>query len=343
MESKPLGFALIGAGAVAAHHVRALQQTQYANILAVHRRDKKAGEEFAKQFDLDFRGSMEGVLQDSDIDVVDIVVPSGLHSDLGILAANAGKHVIVEKPIDVNLEKADALIDACQKNGVTLAVISQYRFSDPMLSVYKAIADGELGDLIQGDAYIKWYRSPEYYQSGAWRGTRELDGGGPFINQGIHFIDLLLSVMGPVKWVTAKTKTAVHDINVEDHGMAMLEFTNGAYGIIQASTATFPGLPARLDVHGSRGTVSVEGENLALYHVLGKDPMTDQDKSAGGASSPMAIDVTPFVREFTDIVEAIQTKRNPRVDGVQARRALELILAIYESSKSGKSIKLAGA
>lgn len=337
---KDLRVALVGAGNVAPSHVLGWQQTEGAEPVAVCRRNAEKGQEFAEEYGLEFIADYEQLLQREDIDVVDILLPSGLHAEFGMQAANAGKHVIVEKPIDVTLEKADALIRECHSNKVTLGVISQYRFMDGMQKMYEVLSANKLGSLVQGDAYIKWYRPQAYYDSGAWRGTWKLDGGGPFMNQGIHFIDLLLSAMGPVKSVVAKTKTLAHDIEVEDIGVAMVEFANGGFGVIEASTAVFPGLPARLDIHGTRGTLSIEGDTLVFLQVEGEEAQTGSDVMASGASDPTDIDVTPFVRQFTDIVEAIQAGRDPWVSGTEARKPLELILAIYESAKTGKETVL---
>ncbi|MBN1479947.1 gfo/Idh/MocA family oxidoreductase [candidate division KSB1 bacterium] len=335
---KPLGVGLVGAGNIAAHHILAWQQTEGATPVAVCRRDENKVKDFAHKFNLDWATNYNDLLQRDDIDIIDIVLPSGLHADVGVVSAIAGKHVLVEKPIDVTLKKADDLITACREYDVTLGVVSQYRFMDGMLQMNTVLQEGKLGQLIQGDAYIKWYRPQSYYDSGAWRGTWELDGGGPFMNQGIHFIDLLLAAMGPVKSVYAKTKTLAHNIDVEDIGVAILEFQNGAYGIIEASTATFPGLPAQLDIHGTKGTMRIEGDKLAFLHIEGEKPERTSDANAGGASNPMDIDVKPFVRQFTDIIDAVRTKRQPTVSGEVARRPLQLILAIYESSKRGEEI-----
>jgi UDP-N-acetyl-2-amino-2-deoxyglucuronate dehydrogenase len=338
MNRKKIRIAVIGAGAVTPHHINAWQQIPRAEVVAICRRDVANDRQLASRFNLFSTTDYNDLLNDPDIDAVDITLPSGLHAEFGIKAAEAGKHIIVEKPIDVSIKKADALIEACDRAGVTLAVISQYRFMDPVLRMYDIVKKGQLGDLLQGDAYIKWYRSQEYYDSGAWRGTWELDGGGPFMNQGIHFIDLLLSVMGPVKWVFAKTRTTIHNIEVEDIGMAMMEFDSGAFGVIQASTAVFPGLPARLEIHGTDGTISIEGEKLGFLHIKGQKPEKGRDIAASGAASPMSIDVTPFVREFDDIISAITHRRAPLVSGTEARRSLQLILAIYESAKTGRPV-----
>ena len=339
MISGPLHVAMIGSGNIAAHHINAWRQTANVEMMLVCSNITEQCKSLAAKFEMEWSTDLSSALENDHVEIVDIVVPSGFHAEIGIKAAQAGKNVIVEKPIDVTLEKADALIKACKENGVTLGVVSQYRFMDPLQKLYEYIEDGKLGTIIQGDAYIKWFRSKEYYASGAWRGTYELDGGGPFINQGIHFIDLLLSVMGPVKSVIGKTRNVAHpEIEVEDIGMAMVEFMNGGHGVIQASTAMYPGLPARLEIHGTKGTACVEGEKLAFLHVEGEDPIKAENIVAAGASDPLAIDVTPFVREFTDFVNAIKNKREPLVNGEEARRALELILAIYESSKKGETV-----
>lgn len=338
--SKTLGIGIVGAGNVARQHVLAWQQTDGATPIAVCRRDEQHVKAFAAKHRLDWATNYFHLLERDDIDVVDVVLPSGLHAEAGCAAARAGKHVVVEKPIDVTLDKADELIKTCQEAGVTLGVISQYRFMDGMLKMMDILQQNKLGRLIQGDAYIKWYRPQAYYDSAAWRGTWEQDGGGPFMNQGIHFIDLLIAAMGPVKSVYAKTRTFAHNIKVEDSGVAMLEFQSGAYGIIEASTATFPGLPAQLDIHGTKGTLRIEGDELAFLHIEGEEPIRAAQAKTGGASDPANIDVRPFVRQFSDIIDAIRSNRRPAVSGQVARRPLELILAIYESSKRGEEILL---
>ena len=225
MIAEPLHVALIGSGNIATHHISAWRQTTDVQMMLICSNITEQCKNLATKFDMEWSTDLATALNNDHVEIVDIVVPSGYHAEIGIQAARAGKNVLVEKPIDVTLEKADALIEACRANGVTLGVVSQYRFMDPMNKIYEYIESGKLGTLIQGDAYIKWYRSKDYYASADWRGTYRLDGGGPFINQGIHFIDLLLSIMGPVKSVYAKTKNLAHpEIEVEDIGSAIVEF-----------------------------------------------------------------------------------------------------------------------
>ncbi len=335
---KNLTFAIVGAGSVAGHHVEALKQIPEVEVRTIFRRDAAKARAFAQAHGLRWTTRYEDILNDPEIDVVDITLPSGLHAEFGVRAANAGKHVLVEKPIDVTLQKADVLIETCERNEVTLGVVSQNRFTDDMLKLYGLLDSGKLGRLLQGDAIVKWYRPQSYYDQGDWRGTWALDGGGAFMNQGIHFVDLLLSVMGPAKTVVARTRTVAHSIEVEDQGAALLEFESGALGVIQASTAFYPGLPARLEIHGTRGTAIFEGTELSFLQVEGEAPFQKEKVAAGGAAKPMAIPVTPFVRQFSDFIAAVRDKRPPKVSGREARRALALVLAIYKSSRTGKVV-----
>ena len=337
---KKLKFAIVGTGTIAKHHGLALKEIPGAELVSFYERNTANVHKFEQMFNISSAAGYPQLLANPDIDVIDITLPSGLHSEYGVKAALAGKHVIVEKPIDVTLEKADALINACKRSGVTLSVISQMRFIPDILQLKKFITEGKLGTLMEGDAYIKWYRSPEYYKSSAWRGTWALDGGGSFINQAIHFIDLLLYIMGPVNWVSAKTRTTTHDIEVEDIGMAMVEFHNGSHGIIQASTAIYPGFPARLEIHGTKGTVIFEGDRISFMHIEGEVSRSTREVHKGGAAVPTAIDVGPFVNQFMDIIDSIHGKWEPKVSGEEARKSLQLILAIYHSSRTGQPVKL---
>jgi len=334
-------FAIIGTGNVTNDHISALQKVEGAELTYIFGRNKSAVKELANKHNILWTTDYNEILKNPDIDIIDITLASGLHADFGIKAAKAGKHVIVEKPIDVSLEKAEALINECKKHGVTLGVISQMRFSKGMRKLYNYVSTGKFGEFIQGDASIKWYRTQEYYDSGKWRGTYALDGGGPFINQAIHYIDLLLSVMGSVKNVYAKTRTVSHNIEVEDTGIALIEFTNGAQGVIQASTAFFPGLSARLEIHGTKGTVIFENDEIIFEHFKGDQAFSAiNSKKKGGASDPRIINNDLFVRQFEDILSAISNKQHPKVNGKEAYKALQLILAIYKSSVSGQLVDL---
>ena len=338
---KKLKFAIVGTGNVSNDHISALKKVEGAELTHIWGRNKEAVKALAAKHNIHWTHDYSEILNNPEIDVIDIVLPSGLHARFGIQAAKAGKHVVVEKPIDVSLDKAKALIGECKKQGVTLSVISQRRFSEAMQRLYHYVVSGKFGKLLQGDAYIKWYRSQEYYDSAEWRGTYALDGGGAFINQGIHYIDMLLWLMGPVKSVCARTRKAIHNIEVEDTGIAMLEFAGGAQGVIQASTALFPGQPARLEIHGTKGTVIFQDDEIIFRHFEGEEPFSaaaGPDK--GSASDPTATNNELFVRQFEDIVAAIDGKTRPQVSGEEAYNALQLVLAIYMSSASGRTVEL---
>jgi len=338
---KPIRFALVGAGMVAGHHVKALQQISDAELIGICERDLDKAKSFAERHQITKVYDSLDFLSDPNIDIVDVATPQGSHAEIGIEAAKAGKHVIVEKPIDADLEKADELIKTCREHGVTLSVISQNRFTDAIQSVRSAINKGEFGKIIEGDVYVKWYRPQSYYDQDEWRGSKDQEGGGVLINQAIHFIDMLLWVMGPAKSVYAQTKTVAHKMETEDLALAMINFENGALGVVQGSTAMYPGLPARLEIHGTKGTVILEGTEISFWQIEGQEPRSDKEKvEASGANVPMAIPIEPFVRQFKDVIAAIREDRPPLVTGEEARKPLALIKAIYKSAANKKLVEL---
>ena len=339
--AETIRFALVGAGMVAGHHVKALQQIPDAELVGVCEKDPQRGREFAARHGIPRTFDCLDFLQDLDLDIVDVATPPGSHAEIGIAAARAGKHVIVEKPIESQLNKADELIDTCHKEGVTLSVISQNRFTDPIREIRAAIAAGKFGEIIEGDVYVKWFRPQSYYDQDAWRGTQENEGGGVLINQAIHFIDMLLWTMGAVKNVYAHVKTVAHEIETEDLAAAMVSFESGALGVIQGSTAMYPGLPARLEIHGTKGTAIMEGTEISFWQVEGEKPRGAKEEiKASGASVPMDIDVEPFVRQFKDVIAAIREGRQPLVTGEEARKPLALIKAVYESAETGRVVEV---
>ena len=282
-------------------------------------------------------------ITDEDIDVVSICTPSGLHAPLAIQVANAGKHIITEKPMAINLREADEMIRACEDNKVKMAVISQLRFTDAVIRLKDAVNKGLLGKLISGDIYMKFYRSQEYYDKGGWRGTWKMDGGGALMNQGIHGIDLLQYVMGDVKSVFAHTKTLARNIEVEDTAVAVLEFENGALGVIQGTTSIYPGSPRRLEINGDKGTIALEEDCITAWDIQGqeKDPEIVFGRTTSGASSnPTAFGIEGHIKQIGDMVDAIKNDKKPLVDQYEGRKPVQIITAIYESSKTGKIVYL---
>ncbi len=340
MGAQSLGIAILGAGTVAQKHAEAFLSMPEFELKAVWRRNREKGQQFAERFGTEFVADVDAILARADVDVVDIAAPPALHHELGAKAAEKGKHVIVEKPIDANLAGADALIAACKEAGVTLGVISQYRFTDGAQFLYRAIREGAFGRIFQADAYVKWFRPQAYYDQDAWRGTTDLEGGGVLINQAIHFIDLLLWWVGPVERLTGKARTVAHQIPVEDHAIALLEFKGGTLGVLEASTATKPGFPARVEIHGEKGSARFEGDSLVLWEVEGYDkepPLAEVHQS--GAREAMAIDIEPFRRQFRDIHRAIVEGGEPLVTGAEGRKALELVVGVYRSSEQDAAVR----
>ena len=338
---RTITFALVGTGGVAPTHAEALRSMEGASLLAVYSRNAVTAASFAKKHSCTPYTDYNEMLKRPDLDAVIICTPSGLHADLGILAARAGKHVIVEKPIDVSLEKAEALIAACRKNKVKLCVIFQRRFEESVFRLKTMLAEGKLGRLSFGGCHIKLYRSQEYYDSGAWRGTWALDGGGVLINQGIHYIDLMQYLMGPVAEVSAYSGTYTHQrIEVEDEIVAALRFENGALGVIEATTNAYPGLMSRIDIYGAEGTAVIENDKLSVLKLRsGEDYSAVQGTDNAGVSSP-AIDFVCHQRQLTQMVEAIREDKEPLVNGQEGRKALEIILAVYKSAYTGQRVKL---
>jgi UDP-N-acetyl-2-amino-2-deoxyglucuronate dehydrogenase len=265
------GSLLIGCGVVGEVHATALAelaQSSQGHLAGVMDIDSAKAQTFGRQWEVSATDSLDEALSWPDVQMVQVCTPSGLHAEIGIQAAQAGKHVLVEKPIDVTLAAADRLIQACRQVGVTLGVVAQHRFDPGFRQLQTALRQGALGQLVLGEARVKWYRSQEYYDSASWRGTRELDGGGVLINQSIHYVDLLLALCGPVERVNAYTATKVHQLDVEDIAAAVLQFRNGAIGTILGSTAIFPGLAERLEISGSDGTAIVEDGDLIYMGAL---------------------------------------------------------------------------
>jgi len=351
MTARTFGFGIIGCGVIAPFHARAIGELPNARLVAVADTVAERAEARGTEFGVDHGSDVDALLARPDVDAVSICVPSGQHAELGVRAAAAGKHVVVEKPIDVTLEAADRLIAACHEHGVGLTVISQHRFGPAVQRLRGLIDGGRLGRLVLGDAIVKWYRSQEYYDSGDWRGTWALDGGGCLMNQGVHYTDLLQWMMGPVDRVFAQTATAVHErIEVEDIAVAVLHFASGAVGVLQASTAVYPGLPERLEVTGTGGTVVIESGRMRACELkdekgetsaYGTKLRTDQGaEENGGAADPAAISHAGHRFQIADLLEAVETGRQPAITGEEARKPLELILAVYRSAREGREVSL---
>lgn len=337
-----VGVAIIGAGMIANIHVAALRETPGAAVTGVWSRSPDATAAFAAKHGLRAFKSYGEVLADPATAAVSLCLPPGTHVDYGLEAAAAGKHLIVEKPLDIDLAKAQTLIDTYRAKNLTLAVILQNRFTPAARRVKAALDAGLLGRLLLGDAYVKWYRSPEYYASNAWRGTWNIEGGGALINQAIHTIDLLQWFMGGVASVAGMTRTSIHSIETEDLGVAAVEYASGALGVIEGSTCVSPGYKERIEVHGTKGSFTLEGGLVKEWKVDGcreEDYIDVQHIVYGDTKSP-AISPVNHIAQITDIVGAISAGRDPLVTGEEGIKSLAIVLGIYRSARERRTVRL---
>jgi predicted dehydrogenase len=344
-----LGFGIVGCGMISHFHAKALADVAGAKMVACFDRRGESATAFADEHGITAYDDLEAMLADPKVDVVSICTPSGAHMEPAVAAANAGKHVIVEKPLEITLKRCDKIIEACKKNKVVLSTLFPSRFHKSSQLLKEAVDKGKFGRLTLGDSYVKWFRTQEYYDSGAWRGTWALDGGGALMNQAIHSVDLLVWLMGPVAEISAQTATLAHErIEVEDVATAALKFESGALGVIEATTAAFPGALKKIELHGSHGSATIEEEDIKTWEFA---KMTAKDKkiaaeygamteTGGGAADPSAIGHEAHATQFRDVVKAIKKGTAPAVDGPEGRRSVEVILAIYKAAETGKAVQL---
>lgn len=337
---KPIGFGIIGVGTIARYHAEAIRNTPDAELAAVcggHGPDPAVEQAFGVTCEPD----AAALLARSDVDAVCICTPSGLHAQQTIAAANAGKHVLVEKPMALTVHDADAMIAACDSANVLLGVALQRRTDPYFQAVREGIVLGYLGRPVLASVIVPYLRTQEYYESAAWRGTWAMDGGGALMNQAIHLVDLLLWFMGDIANVQAFATTLVHDIEVEDCLSATIQFTSGALGTITATTAAGPGFAHRVSIYGEKAGVQIEGEQITrargdslpamLSGVVDTTPV-----AAGAGASPTGISAEGHTRLINDFVAAIQTNRPPLVSGEEGRRSLDAVLRIYAAAGIGR-------
>lgn len=341
---KKIGIALAGTGNIAVEHAQAVKKIRDAELCAVYSRSKERAKYFAARFKISAYSDYDRMLRDEKIDLVDIVTVNHLHADLGIRAARARKHLIIEKPIDISMEKAAALLDACKENGVKLTVISQFRFSGAITKIKKIVDDGRLGRLILGSVFLGWPRTQKYYDdSGGWRKRSDQAGGGVLMVQAIHLIDLLLWIMGPVNFVEGKVTTMTHSMETEDVALGILGFRSGAMGIVKTTTCVSSRLPSRIEIYGEKGSVAVEDNRIVnLYQ--GSNSYRDRFISLLRSRLISLFPWPPgtIEKQIRDMVQALRENKKPFVEGEEGRKALEIILGIYESSSQGRAVFLKG-
>ncbi len=330
-------------------HAKAIAEIPNASVVACCDTVEERATSFAAEYGCKAYTSLGDMLADPDVHIVNVCTPSGAHRDLAVQAANAGKHVVVEKPLEITLARCDDIINACEKNGVRLCAIFPSRFSPVNLALKAAVDNGRFGRLTLADTYVKWWRTQEYYDSGGWRGTWGMDGGGAYMNQAIHQVDQLYWLMGDVVEVNGMTDTLAHErIEVEDVGVATLRFANGAIGVIEATTAAWPGLLKKTEIHGTTGTAIVEQDDVVRWEFADEDPQDAQvreqfqpgSSNTGGAADPKAISHEGHRAQLADFVEAIQQNKPAQVDGIDGRKSVEIILAIYQAAWTKQTVRL---
>ncbi|MFC5653311.1 Gfo/Idh/MocA family protein [Paenibacillus solisilvae] len=335
-------FAIVGAGVIAPFHAKAIVQHPDAELVAVSdievAKAKKLGELYAIPH---IYSDYEQMLKRDDIDVVSVTVPSGLHREVTIAAAQAGKHVLCEKPLEITSNKMTQMIEACKQNGVKLGCVFQRRVMPTSILAKKAIMEGKLGKLVLGDAYLKYYRSPEYYRSAGWRGTWELDGGGALMNQGVHGIDLIQWLTGDVSSVFAYSAPLLREIEVEDTAVVVLKYKNGAFGVIQGTTSVYPAQETRFELHGEKGSIIFGDSGFKQWKFIdSEEEMPQVEAMVNSSSDPAKIASDGHYILVDDMIKAIREDRDPLISGEEARKSVDLILAIYESSRTGKEVVL---
>jgi UDP-N-acetyl-2-amino-2-deoxyglucuronate dehydrogenase len=348
MSSAPLGFAVVGTGMIAGYHARAIQQTPGARLVAVVSRSGEKGRRFADENSIPVvAASVEEVVQRDDVHVVNVTTPSGAHLEPALTAIRAGRHVMVEKPLETTPARADQMIALAAQHAVKLGTIFQGRFGAGAQRVKAALTAGRLGRLALASAYVKWHRTAQYYQT-PWKGTWELDGGGALMNQAIHGVDLLVWFAGLPSEVSGRIARRVHGgIQADDTTVAALVFPCGALGTIEATTAAWPGWSRRIELCGEHGSICLEDDHIARWEFLRPEPEDDEVLSAprdaalgSGAGSAGGISIAGHLRQIGDFVAAVRDDRAPAIDGHEGKRAVSLVHAIYESARTGRLERL---
>src|SRR6266536_4321329 len=348
MTSK-LRFGIIGCGVIGHIHAKAIATLPDAQLVAVVDTVLKPAQELMEEFHVTHYENLQEMLAREHLDIVDICTPSGQHGEHACQVMRGGVNVIVEKPLEITRAAIAEMLRVQQETGVKLAVISQHRFDPDTIKVHDLVEAQAFGRLVQGLALVPWWRSQAYYDSGAWRGTWELDGGGVLMNQSIHSIDLLQWLMGPVKSIYAYTDTLVHRMDTEDVAVAVLRFENGALGTISATTGAYPGVGTRIEIYGDKGSASIDNDRLGYLHLARDDEeevgpyggapqkSTSNDNSGmTGAADPAAISMDTHAQQIADMIRAVRENSTPLLDGNDARPPVEIILGIYESVRTGR-------
>jgi UDP-N-acetyl-2-amino-2-deoxyglucuronate dehydrogenase len=345
---RPIRFGIVGTGAIAPFHVQAIRAVPGAQVVGVSSRTRESAERFAQIHGIPFvAADAEALARSPEIDAIAITTPSALHRAPALAAIRHGKHLMIEKPIDATLEGTDEILDTARSAGVIVGSIFQARFGDGARALKQAIESGRFGRLVLCSAYVKWNRTASYYTG--WKGKLALDGGGALINQAIHAVDLLQWFAGLPAEVFAWTTRIVHTgIESEDTACAVLRYPHGAMGTIEASTAVWPGWSRKVEICGEHGSAAMEDDDIAQWAFRDTRPedaairaTRESDSMGSGASAPMAIKHEGHTRQYEDFVAALRENRSPSIDGYEARKAVALVRAIYDSAERGVPMKVA--
>jgi predicted dehydrogenase len=346
--SSPLGFAVVGTGMIAGYHAQAIAQTPGTRLVGVVSRSPDKGRAFAAKHGIPvITATVEEMVARPEVHVITVTTPSGAHLDPALTAIRAGKHVVIEKPLEVTPARCDEIITAAEKAGVKVATIFQGRFGAGAQRVKAAVSAGRLGRMVLASAYIKWHRTAEYYQT-PWKGRWDLDGGGALMNQAIHGVDLLLWFAGLPVEVSGRFTRRVHTgIQADDTTVASLLYPDGALGTIEATTAAWPGWSRRIELCGEHGSIALEDDTIVKWDFAKPEPDDEVirqakrgDSLGSGAGTPGGISLTGHLRQIEDLVAAVRERRAPAIDGHEGRKAVALVHAIYESARSGNPVKV---
>ena len=340
-DEKNFRIALLGCGRISKNHFEAIAKIDGLELVAVCDSDAKRASEAGAHWQVPHFTSYEKMLKDSGADVVTIATPSGLHADQGVAAANAGKHVVMEKPMAISLTGADALVHACDKAGVQLFVVKQNRLNPPIQLLKRAIDRERFGRIYMANCIVHWARPQDYYDQASWRGTWEFDGGA-FMNQASHYVDLIQWLMGPVESVMAKTATLARRIETEDSGVAILKFRSGALGSIEVTMLAYPrNLEGSITILGEKGSVKIGGTAVNKVEYWQFAEYDDDDKLIAGAdTNPPNVYGLGHEGYYRNVLAVLRGEAKPDTDGRAGRKSLELILGIYESAKTGREVPL---
>ena len=347
-----IGFGIIGCGVIGDIHAKSINNTNGAKLIAVSDINLEKAKKYGQKYNVKYYQDYKKLLERKDIDVVNICVPTGMHMQFCVDAAEARKNILCEKPLEVTLDKIDYINKVVHKNNVKLGVVFQKRFQESSRRIKEALEDKKLGKVISGSIYMKYYRNQEYYDSANWRGTWKYDGGGCLMNQGIHDIDLLQWFLGPAKSVYAITDTVAHKrIEVEDIAIAIIKFKNGAKGVIEASTSCYPGFPSLLQIYGRLGTITLRDDKIIDWKFINPTKIdlnfskqiliqkkTEQDDV--DHSDPITVLKNRHKYQIKDMIRAINNNISPEITGEEARKSIEIIQAIYKSSRTREEVTL---